>query len=239
MDIPFLNADKEIFYNELSKRIDNQLKTFVVTANPEIVYETTVNATYKTAIKNADYIIADGIGIILASKIACTPLKERIAGYDLFIHLLCYANKQGNKVYFYGSKNKTLTEMISKINALYPKIKVVGYQNGFDTNNSKVVNDIRHLEPDFVFVAKGLPKQELWINENINQFKKGVFIGVGGSFDVLAGEVKRAPKLWINLNLEWLYRLVRQPKRIFRFIRLPLFLLKFLLWNYVFKRFKK
>jgi N-acetylglucosaminyldiphosphoundecaprenol N-acetyl-beta-D-mannosaminyltransferase len=106
---------------------------------------------------------------------------------------------------------------------------IAGSHHGFfDWNKNTISEEIRASEPDIVFVALGFPKQEKWIAENISNFTKGLFIGVGGSIDVLAGEVKRAPEIWQKTNLEWFYRLLKQPSRWRRMLALPQFQLKFL-----------
>ena len=121
----------------------------------------------------------------------------------------------------------TISKMVSLLNEKYKNLNIVGYNNGYDDDSDdKITNQIKSLKPDYVFVAKGCPLQDEWIIKVISQVDKGVFMGVGGSFDVLSGNVKRAPELWQNLNLEWLYRVLNDPKRIGRYMSLPKFVIE-------------
>ena len=126
-------------------------------------------------------------------------------------------------------KNEVIEKMIKRIKSDYPNINIVGYSNGYinDADN-KITDEIINLEPDYIFVAKGAPLQDEWINKVIQKTDKGLFMGVGGSFDVLAGEVKRAPEIWQKLNLEWLYRIAGDPKRWKRSMALPKFVIEVL-----------
>ena len=143
------------------------------------------------------------------------------------VDLLKIANKLNQKVYFYGAKNEIVCEMIKKIKTDYPNINIVGYKNGYiNDDNNEVTDEIINLKPDYVFVAKGAPLQDEWINKVIQKTDRGIFMGVGGSFDVLSGVVKRAPKVWRKLNLEWLYRVAGDPKRWKRSMALPKFVLE-------------
>ena len=185
------------------------------------------DAGYKDIIQGADYLIADGYGIILASKLLGKPLPERIAGFEIMTALLEEGDRQGWSVYFLGAKEEVVSKAVTTVTERYENLTIAGYHNGyFDWNDTYVQEEIKAKEPDLIFVALGFPKQEQWISSNINHFNKGVFIGLGGSFDVLAGAVKRAPLIWQKLNLEWLYRLIKQPSRWRRMLALPHFILK-------------
>ncbi|PXW92024.1 N-acetylglucosaminyldiphosphoundecaprenol N-acetyl-beta-D-mannosaminyltransferase [Streptohalobacillus salinus] len=205
-------------------------KKFIVTANPEILMNAYEDSKYGSAIKKADYIVADGIGVVLASKMNRTSLPERIPGYDLMIELLNSINFHGQSCYFLGASESVNSRLIKVIKNKYPDIKIAGHSDGyFSINDEKVLKSVLVSKPDFIFVALGMPKQEEWIARHFELFDKGIFMGVGGSFDVLAGEVNRAPKLWIRLNLEWLYRIIQDPVRL---KRLPQ-VLKFLFYSIV------
>ncbi len=143
------------------------------------------------------------------------------------VRLLEVGQQKHFKIYLLGAQKETIEKTVANIHKNYPNVDVVGYHDGyFDWNNNDFAKEIATLQPDLVFVALGVPRQEKWITENLDKFSKGVFIGVGGSFDVIAGTVKRAPVLWQKLNLEWLYRLLRQPSRFGRMLVLPRFALK-------------
>ncbi|WP_034537040.1 WecB/TagA/CpsF family glycosyltransferase [Carnobacterium inhibens] len=225
LGVTFDNKTKEAFLKELMARIDHKKKSFVVTANPEIVMYAKKDPNYMSLIKEADYVIADGIGIIKGSKMLGTPIVERVAGYDLMLALLDEANQQGSRVYLLGAKEDVLQSTVAKVKKLYPSINLVGSRNGyFDFSDSAVIEAVQATQPDIVFVAIGYPKQEQWIHQYMRTASTGLLMGVGGSFDVLSGKSKRAPKIFIKLNIEWLYRLIKQPFRIKRMMALPRFL---------------
>lgn len=226
-NIPFQNYNFDEFMAAFEERIDTEQKTFVVTANPELVMAANRDPKYLQILQEADYITPDGIGVVIASKLLKTPLKERVAGFDLMNALLKHAQEKGLKVYLLGAKEKTLEKAYHKMKEQLPELNIVGRHHGyFDISDEQIANEIANLEPDLVFVALGFPKQEYWIHQHLHRFQKGLFMGIGGSFDVWAGEMKRAPQLLINLHMEWLYRLFKQPTRWRRMLVLPQFLLK-------------
>lgn len=231
MDIPFVNSTKDLFIEEeIKERLHVNEKTFIVTANPEIVMETRRNKKYKSIVQSADYVVPDGIGVILAAKHKREPLKERIAGFDVMKDMLQLANESGASCFFLGSSEEANAEAVKNIRKQYPGLKVAGCHHGyFDLNDQAIGELVQKAEPDFIFVALGFPKQEEWIEQNYYRFSKGIFMGVGGSLDVFAGKVKRAPDFWIKLNVEWLYRIVKQP---FRWKRiLPVFKFMWLVYT--------
>lgn len=227
LNIPFINIKKEDILKILEKRVSENIKTYVVTANAEIVMYAKENIPYFNIITKADYIVPDGIGVVKGAKILNKQIRERVPGIELMVDLLEIANKLNQKVYFYGAKNEVIEEMIKKIKFDYPNINIVGYKNGYiSDDNNEITDEIINLKPDYIFVAKGAPLQDEWINKVIQKTDKGLFMGVGGSFDVLSGVVKRAPEIWRKLNLEWLYRVAGDPKRWKRSMALPKFVLE-------------
>lgn len=231
MDINFLNTTKKDFLNyHLFSRLNRQEKTFVVTANPEIVMKTREDPKYKQIVQSADYVVPDGAGILMAAKYMKQPLQERIPGYDLMMDLMDFADKQGLSCYFLGAKEYINEKAVLEVEKRFPNLKIAGHHHGyFDIDDPVIVEKVVKSKPDIVFVALGLPRQEEWIAAHKSKFSKGLFMGIGGSFDVLAGEVKRAPQKWIDLNLEWLYRLIKQPFRFKRIIKVFEFLIKIVL----------
>ena len=133
--------------------------------------------------------------------------------------LLRILNEHAKSLYLFGAKEEILEQLVSKIKCEYPNIRIVGYQNGYVPDKDVVFEWIEEKQPDAVLVALGIPAQELLIYKPYEKFCKGIFIGVGGSFDVLSGIKKRAPHIFLKFNLEWLYRIVTEPKRIKRFYR--------------------
>ena len=229
LGIEFDHTTKKETIHTLKKRIMETKKTFIVTANPEIVMHAQRDPQYKKTLQSADYIIPDGIGVIMGAKLLKNPLPERIPGFDLMKDLLHLANKESLRVFFLGAREEVLNKAIDNVKRDYPGIQVAGCHHGFfEENDSEVVSMVKESSPDMVFVALGFPRQERWIHNNYHLFQKGIFMGVGGSFDVLSGTIKRAPELWRKLNIEWLYRLIKQPQRWKRMAFLPLFILKIL-----------
>ncbi|MFE7060652.1 WecB/TagA/CpsF family glycosyltransferase [Sutcliffiella sp. NPDC057660] len=230
LGIPFHKVTMKGIVDELEDKIKNNDKSFIVTANPEIVLYADKNYEYKQTLLSADYILPDGIGVVIASKILKKPLPERVPGYDLMHNLLAKMELGQRKLYMVGAKEEVLEKAVKKVSNLYPNVEIVGKNHGFfELNDTAIITDIKDKEPDLILVALGFPRQETWISRNVQNVKKGLFIGVGGSFDVLAGEVKRAPIMWQKLNIEWLYRLIQQPSRWKRMLALPYFLIKIIM----------
>ncbi|MEK4298272.1 WecB/TagA/CpsF family glycosyltransferase [Oceanobacillus sp. FSL W8-0428] len=223
MDIDFVNKTQyQFLVEDIFPALQHKEKKFIVTANPEIVMKAQEDDTFKKLIQEADYTVPDGIGIILAAKLLETPLQERIAGFDLTLDLLNYADEHGLSCYFLGAKEEVNQKVVKNVQSDYPNIHIAGRHNGyFDIDDCKLAEEIAAIAPDIVLVAAGFPKQEKWIAAYKDLFNHGLFMGVGGTFDVLAGEVKRAPEIWVKLNLEWFYRLLQQPRvRIKRTLKL-------------------
>lgn len=230
MNIPFIHIDQDGFVKLLAKQIANQEKTFVVTANPEIVMKANEDADFMTLVQKATYVIADGIGVVKASQLLNDPLPGRVTGYDTMMQLLKIANEKSYRIYLLGAKKETLEKTVENIHRAFPNVQIIGSHDGyFDWDNNHIADEVAELKPDITFVALGVPKQEKWIADNYHKFDRGLFIGIGGSFDVIAGTVKRAPEVWQKLNLEWFYRLINQPSRWRRMLALPRFAGKILL----------
>lgn len=231
MDIDFLNITQRDFLKlHIEPHLHQQEKCFIVTANPEIVMRTREDASYKQIVQSADYIVPDGVGILLAAKYMKQPLQERIAGFDVMMDLLAFAHQEKMSCYFLGAEEAVNAKAVQEVERRFPDLKIAGHHHGFfDMNDKQLADHIKQSNPDILFAALGFPRQEEWITTHMDDFSKGVFIGVGGSFDVLAGEVKRAPAGWIKLNLEWLYRLLQQPFRFKRVFKIFEFMMKVVL----------
>lgn len=227
LGVEFENTTQIEMVDFIKARIQQNKKTFIVTANPEIVMHARRDPEYSDTLRSADFIVPDGIGIIMGAKMLKKPLQERIAGFDLMSDLLKVANEQCLNVFFLGSRENVIEQAIANVKNDYPHVHICGFHHGyFNGNDHEIAEMVRESNPDLVFVALGFPRQEQWIQTHLDMFDKGIFMGVGGSFDVLAGAVKRAPIIWRKLNLEWLYRLIKQPSRWKRMAFLPLFILK-------------
>ena len=212
------NKTKDEFYAFLKQNLLNESKTFVVTANPEAFMIASRDDNYMNILSSKKTtIIPDGIGLIKAGKILNYDFKERIPGVEIAEELLKYANQYKKKVYLFGAKEEVLEKLKEKINNEYHNLILVGTENGYISDKDIAFKKIIKCKPDIILVALGMPLQEELIYKYLDKFKKGIFVGVGGSFDVLSGTIKRAPKIFIKLNLEWLYRIIKEPKRLKRF----------------------
>jgi N-acetylglucosaminyldiphosphoundecaprenol N-acetyl-beta-D-mannosaminyltransferase len=227
LDVNFTHTTMAEMVERLNRHINEREKAFVITANPEIVMKAYQDRHFNEITKTADYVIADGIGVVKAAQLLGNPLPERVAGYDLMHNLLKVMNEEGRTLYMLGAKEDVLQKAMATVGELYPNVQMVGSHHGFfELDDTSIPDNIKACDPDLVLVALGYPRQENWISRYIDQFQKGVFIGVGGSFDGLAGHVPRAPEMWQKMNLEWFYRLLQQPSRWRRMLALPHFVIK-------------
>ncbi|NLI55529.1 WecB/TagA/CpsF family glycosyltransferase [bacterium] len=232
VDILGIPVDK-ITEKELLEKIINFIneKRFhlIVTINSENATKALENKIFLDVIKNADLVIPDGIGIIFASKILGDKLPERIPGIDLSYKLLEISNEKGHKITLIGGKEGVAEGAKENLKKIFPNLNIVMTYNGYfnEDEEKKIVEEIQKIEPDILLVGMGSEKQEIWIWNNREKFKNiGVCIGVGGTLDIWAGKKKRAPKLVQKLGLEWLYRVIIEPKRIFRVLKIFNFLNK-------------
>lgn len=215
-------------YDDLEKSIikdiESNKKSFIVAINPEKILKARKDEKLKNLLNNATYEIPDGIGVIYASKLRKGNIKTRITGIDSMEMLCKLSEEKKYKIFMYGAKEETIKKAKENLEIKFPNIQIVGTINGYEKNNDKIINAINKSKADIVFVALGSPKQEYWITENMDKVSAKIFQGVGGSFDVFSGNIKRAPKWMQKIGLEWLYRLIKEPKRIFRQIKLVKFL---------------
>ena len=207
----------------------------VVTANPEIVMAanepTRDGEALRRAIAASALVVADGIGVVLASRLLGTPLPERIPGVELAERAIGVAARAGKRVYLLGARPGVAEEAAARLLARHPGLVIAGVRDGYFGNdeNAAVVAAIARSGADLLLVGMGAPKQELWIAEHFRRTGVKVAIGVGGALDVYAGRVRRAPAAFRRLGLEWAYRLAREPRRIRRFVALPRFVARVLL----------
>ncbi|MCH5210146.1 MAG: WecB/TagA/CpsF family glycosyltransferase [Oscillospiraceae bacterium] len=197
----------------------------VFTPNSEIIMHAYKNAEFADLLNRAELLTADGIGVVYASKILGKPIKERAAGYDIARLVLSKMNETGHKLFMLGGKPGVAEE--AQINLLkdYPNLKIVGLRNGYfkAEEEPEIVEEINASGADMLFVCLGAPKQEEWINRNREALNVRVAMGIGGSLDVFAGRVERAPEFFCKTGLEWFYRLCKEPWRIGRMMELPKF----------------
>ena len=216
-DKMYINTSSS-FYEKVFANLSNNQKMFIVTANPETFMKAEENVELKKMLLDKDTtVVPDGIGIVKAARILGYSVKERITGIDLTLKLLEYGSELKKTIYLFGAKQEVIDDMKRVLKDKYPNIKLVGAKNGYEKDKDKIFQDIIKKSPDIILVALGIPKQEEIIYKYFNQFKKGIFIGVGGSLDVKNKNKKRAPQVFIRLNLEWLYRILKEPSRLKRF----------------------
>ncbi len=212
------NKSEESFYEILEKNLSQNKKTFIVTANPETFMMSEKDEEMrKLLLDNDTFLVPDGIGIVKAARMINYDVKERITGIDIANELLKLGNKQKKSIYLFGAKQEVIDSMEKVLKESYPNLNLVGMSNGYEKDKDKIFEKIVKTKPDIVLVALGIPLQEKVIYKHLDKFDKGIFVGVGGSFDVISGHKKRAPKIFIKLNLEWLYRILKEPKRLKRF----------------------
>lgn len=208
------------FHDLVDKSIVENKKMFIVTANPETLMIAEENSEFKDCLLHKDTIIVpDGIGVVKGARMCGYDINGTITGVELAKKIFEICNREEKSLYLFGAKPEVLDKMDEMIKTKYPKVKLLGSENGYVEDRQKVFDKIVELKPDVVLVALGIPHQELLIYRNLSKFEKGIFIGVGGSFDVLSGCKKRAPRIFIKLHLEWLYRITVEPKRLKRFFK--------------------
>jgi len=209
--------------------LDTDTAHAIYTPNPEIIMKAYRNAEYAAVLNRADMVVPDGIGVVYGSKIVGKPVKERVAGYDLSCALLSYAAETGKKLYLFGGKPGIADLAAKKIEETYTGIQIVGTNHGYHKSDDHIADEIASTGADIVLVCLGAPKQEIWIDQHKDRTGAKVLIGAGGSLDVFAGTVKRAPDIFRRLNLEWFYRLIKQPSRAGRMLDLPRFAIEVLI----------
>ncbi|KOR24090.1 WecB/TagA/CpsF family glycosyltransferase [Clostridium sp. L74] len=228
LEYSIFNGSKEDLLNE----IDKYKKVNIISGNPEVLYNGLNNKElFKNFTDKNSIIIPDGVGVVLASKIIKSPVKEKIAGIELMDSILKKCSENGKAVYLLGTTEDVLKECERKLLIKYKNLNIVGKHNGFfHMDNCKdILEDIKESKSYALFIAMGCPRQEKFITKYMDKLPCKIYMGVGGSFDVFAGKVKRAPKWMINCNLEWLYRVIKEPYRINRLAAIPKFLLKVLI----------
>ncbi|HST21118.1 MAG TPA: WecB/TagA/CpsF family glycosyltransferase [Blastocatellia bacterium] len=172
----------------------------------------------RRVITQADIITADGMSVVWASRLLGQPLQERVTGIDLFERLIEHAARRGLSVYLLGAREQSVRGVVERFTAKHPALRVAGYRNGYFNaeESEKIIEDIHSSAADLLFVAMGSPEQEYWISSNLARTGVRFALGVGGSFDHLSGHARRAPQWMQRAGLEWFYRLLSEPRRLWR-----------------------
>lgn len=224
-DVDLFSFDQAVEYIVQKSQMQS---TQTITLNPEMIELGDKNQEFSEILKNADLLIPDGFGIKLALKIYGIS-QERIPGIEFAGRLIDYCAKNSFPVALIGAKEETLQTACQKLKEKNDGLNIVYARNGYfkEDDERAIVDEIKSKNPKLVLVALGVPKQEVFIKKYKNEFPNTIFVGVGGSFDVWSGNVKRAPKIFRQLGCEWLWRLIKEPSRFNRmFPTLPLFLFK-------------
>ena len=197
---------------------------YVVTPNPEFLLTARKNPDFRRALLEADLVLPDGIGVLYAAKILGRPLRGRTPGVDFAQALMARMAAEGGRLFLLGAKPGVAEKAAANLAERYPGLTVCGVHDGYFQEDGPVAEAIRAAKADVVFVCLGAPKQELWMAEHGPATGAHLMVGLGGALDVFAGVVERAPAGFQKLGLEWLYRLMKEPKRAGRMARLPLVL---------------
>ncbi len=197
----------------------------VYTPNSEIIMRAYKDEEFCSLLNSASLLTADGIGVVYASKILKKPIKERAAGYDIACRVLEKMNYTDHKLFLFGGKPGVAEEAKANLRKKYPELNIAGTRNGYfkPEDEASIVEEINASGADIVFVCLGAPKQEQWIDRHKDDLRVRVAMGIGGSLDVFAGRVERAPEFFCKTGLEWFYRLCKEPWRIGRMMELPKF----------------
>ena len=209
--------DKNTYFKLLSNDLKNNHKRFIITVNPETLMLSENDKELKKILDGNYSFVPDGIAVVKAARKVGTNVNERITGIDIAEYLLKLANENKYSIYLFGAKAEVVEKLVNRIKVEYPNINILGYSNGYVKDRDKIMKDIIKKTPDICMVALGIPYQEKLIAKYFDKASKGIYIGVGGSFDVISGTKKRAPRIFIKLNLEWLYRIITEPSRLKRF----------------------
>ena len=212
----------------VEKLIVARKPSIVATANAEMLMRATHDAELEKILNAAELVVPDGAGTVWAAHHLGYEMPERVAGYDLVQELLKLAPEKSQRIFFFGSAPGIAEKAKLKAETLYPGIKIVGTRNGFFTaaDEPEIIAQIKAAAPEILLAALGVPKQEKWLAAHKLELNVPVSIGVGGTLDVMAGAVRRAPKWMQRAKLEWLFRAMLQPSRAGRLIALPKFVLK-------------
>ena len=225
MGIEYANATLSEIADECFSFTGAREAKTVVTPNGEIAEYAYRHPEFFDVISAADIAVPDGVSIKLAAKRCGTPIKERVPGVELAQELIRRLGASGGSLFLFGGAAGVAEDAAKNISADFPGIMIAGTRNGYFDDDSEIINGISEASPDVLFVCLGSPKQEEWMASNRERLSCGVMLGLGGTLDVLAGKVKRAPAFWRKIGCEWLYRTIKQPSRVKRIVKIPIFVL--------------
>ena len=224
LGVGFDNMTMDQAVSEGIRLLSTEGAHYVVTPNPEIVEICREDEDARAAVNGADLVLADGIGVIDGAKMLGTPLKGRVTGIGFAQGLMARMAENGKSLFLLGAKPGVAEKAAENLQSQYPGLKIAGTHDGYFTDDAPVIEAIRASGADVAFVCLGAPKQEKWMRRNGEATGAHLLVGLGGCLDVFSGEVQRAPEIFQKLGLEWLHRLVKNPSRAGRMMKLPLFL---------------
>jgi N-acetylglucosaminyldiphosphoundecaprenol N-acetyl-beta-D-mannosaminyltransferase len=203
---------------ELCRRIESRIPTHVVFVNAAKVVQYHRDPVLRDVLERADVLLADGLPIVWLSRIKGTPLPGRVAGVDLMERMVAAAEQRGYRVFFLGARADVVGKAVSDFQARYPRLIVAGYRDGYfqQSEEGHLSAQIRASKADLVLIAMSTPRKEIWGARNLENLGAGVCQGVGGGFDMIAGVTKRAPRWMQRVGLEWCYRLMQEPRRMWK-----------------------
>ncbi|MEK6302738.1 MAG: WecB/TagA/CpsF family glycosyltransferase [Acidobacteriota bacterium] len=216
--IPVYNLSEEQAIAAIERLVDTGGSHYGAVVNAAKIVAATSDERLKRALLEADLVTADGMSVVWASRMLGQPLRQRVTGIDLFERLAGRAAERGWAVYFLGARDESVRGTVERLTSAHPGLRVAGYRNGyFEASESAAIAEaIRRSSADLLFVALGSPAQEYWIATNVGLTGVRFALGVGGSFDHVSGLARRAPQWMRRSGLEWLYRLIREPRRLWR-----------------------
>ncbi|MGF2617989.1 WecB/TagA/CpsF family glycosyltransferase [Rossellomorea vietnamensis] len=226
LGVDVCNLTYEQITNSILKDIDQKKKSFIVAINPEKIMKAKEDEELRLLLNKADYQIPDGIGVLIASRLKGGSIRERVTGIDMMLALCKTAEENGKSIFLYGAKPGVADAAAKELRKQFPSLKIAGTLNGYEKDETVIKSTINEANPDIIFVALGSPAQENWILGNMHELVPSIYQGVGGSFDVISGRIKRAPAFYQRMGLEWFYRLLKEPSRIKRQLILPKFLIE-------------
>lgn len=225
LGVEFDNVTMSEALSRLTAIVETGEPAYVVTPNPEMVYACYKDPSLYPLLADAGLCVPDGIGVIHAARILGTPLKERVPGIELGEKLIAWAAENGKSVFLLGAKPGVAETAGDRLREKYPGLVIAGTHDGYFRDDEPVADELAAAKADIVFVCMGFPRQERFMRAQLARSGAKVMLGLGGSLDVFAGNVRRAPEIFCRLGLEWFYRLLKEPSRIGRMMKLPAFLL--------------
>jgi N-acetylglucosaminyldiphosphoundecaprenol N-acetyl-beta-D-mannosaminyltransferase len=223
LDVKIDSASFDEIIDETVKAIETRQKIQIATVNNEFVLEAIKNKNFREVLNSSNLSICESTGVCWALKLLYGEPHRKTPGADLFLRLCSLCSQKGYRIFLFGGQSGVARQTAEKLIKMFPRLVVSGFVDGIEIDpsedNPEVVGKINQSKPDILFVGLGAPKQELWIANNIKKLDAKVFIGIGGTLDYYSGRVQRAPRWMRSANLEWLFRLIMQPKRFLRIAR--------------------